>query len=44
VPLLVGNYPVIQGLVIVSAVFVVLCNGIADILLAALDPRVRASA
>ena len=37
----VGNYPVIQGLVIVSAVFVVVCNGIADIVLAALDPRVR---
>jgi peptide/nickel transport system permease protein len=39
----VGNYPVIQGLVIVSAVFVVTCNGIADIVLAALDPRVRHS-
>jgi peptide/nickel transport system permease protein len=37
----VGNYPVIQALVIVSAVFVVLCNGVADVLLAALDPRVR---
>jgi peptide/nickel transport system permease protein len=39
----VGNYPIIQGLVIVSAVFVVVCNGLADIVLAALDPRVRAS-
>jgi peptide/nickel transport system permease protein len=39
----VGNYPIIQGLVIVSAVFVVACNGIADIVLAALDPRVRHS-
>jgi peptide/nickel transport system permease protein len=39
----VGNYPVIQGLVIVSAVFVVVCNGIADVVLAALDPRVRES-
>jgi peptide/nickel transport system permease protein len=39
----VGNYPVIQGLVIVSAVFVVACNGVADIVLAALDPRVRHS-
>jgi peptide/nickel transport system permease protein len=39
----VGNYPVIQGLVIVSAVFVVACNGIADIVLATLDPRVRHS-
>src|SRR4051794_29000258 len=40
----VGNYPIIQGLVIVSAVFVVVCNGVADIVLAALDPRVRESA
>jgi peptide/nickel transport system permease protein len=40
----VGNYAIIQGLVIVSAVFVVACNGVADILLAALDPRVRHSA
>jgi peptide/nickel transport system permease protein len=39
----VGNYPIIQGLVIVSAVFVVACNGIADVVLAALDPRVRHS-
>jgi peptide/nickel transport system permease protein len=39
----VGNYPIIQGLVIVSAVFVVVCNGVADIVLAALDPRVRTS-
>jgi peptide/nickel transport system permease protein len=37
----VGNYPIIQGLVIVSAVFVVVCNGVADVILAALDPRVR---
>jgi peptide/nickel transport system permease protein len=40
----VGNYPIIQGLVIISAVFVVVCNGVADIVLAALDPRVRTSA
>lgn len=39
----VGNYPIIQGLVIVSAIFVVACNGVADIVLAALDPRVRHS-
>jgi peptide/nickel transport system permease protein len=39
----VGNYPIIQGLVIVSAVFVVACNGIADVVLSALDPRVRRS-
>jgi peptide/nickel transport system permease protein len=37
----VGDYPVIQGLVLVSAVFVVVCNGVADVLVAALDPRVR---
>jgi peptide/nickel transport system permease protein len=36
-----GNYPVIQGLVIVTAVFVVICNGLVDIALAAIDPRVR---
>ena len=37
----IGDYPIIQGLVLVSAVFVVLCNGVADVLLAMLDPRVR---
>lgn len=37
-----GNYPIIQGLVIVTAVFVVICNGLVDIALAALDPRIRA--
>jgi peptide/nickel transport system permease protein len=36
-----GNYPIIQGLVIVTAVFVVVVNGLVDIALAALDPRVR---
>jgi ABC-type dipeptide/oligopeptide/nickel transport system permease component len=36
-----GNYAVIQALVIVSAVFVVVCNGVADVLLALLDPRIR---
>jgi peptide/nickel transport system permease protein len=40
----VGNYAIIQALVVVSAVFVVVCNGVADVLLAALDPRVRTSA
>jgi peptide/nickel transport system permease protein len=39
----VGNYAIIQGLVIVSAVFVVVCNGVADVILALLDPRVRTS-
>jgi peptide/nickel transport system permease protein len=36
-----GNYALIQALVIVSAVFVVVCNGVADMLLALLDPRIR---
>jgi peptide/nickel transport system permease protein len=36
-----GDYPVIQGLVLVSAFFVVVCNAVADVLLAMLDPRVR---
>jgi peptide/nickel transport system permease protein len=36
-----GNYPIIQGLVIVTAVFVVIVNGLVDIALAAIDPRVR---
>jgi peptide/nickel transport system permease protein len=36
-----GDYPIIQGLVIVSAVFVVVCNAVADTVLAMLDPRVR---
>jgi peptide/nickel transport system permease protein len=39
-----GNYALIQGLVVVFAVFVVVCNGVADLLLAALDPRIRTSA
>jgi peptide/nickel transport system permease protein len=37
-----GNYPIIQGVVLVTAVFVVIVNGLVDIALAALDPRVRA--
>ena len=36
-----GNYPIIQGLVIVTAVFVVIINGLVDIALAAIDPRIR---
>ena len=38
----VGNYPIIQGMVLVTAVFVVIINGLVDIALAAIDPRVRA--
>jgi peptide/nickel transport system permease protein len=37
----VGNYPVIQGVVIVTAILVVIVNGLVDIVLAALDPRIR---
>jgi peptide/nickel transport system permease protein len=37
----VGNYPLVQGMVIVTAVFVVLVNGVVDIVLAAIDPRIR---
>jgi peptide/nickel transport system permease protein len=39
----VGNYPIIQGIVLVTTVFVVVANGLVDIALAALDPRVRMS-
>jgi peptide/nickel transport system permease protein len=37
-----GNFPVLQGIVIVGAVFVVMANAVVDVTLAALDPRVRA--
>jgi peptide/nickel transport system permease protein len=36
-----GNYPLIQGVVIVTAIFVVIVNGLVDIVLAAIDPRTR---
>ena len=36
-----GDYIMIQGVVIVTAVFVVIVNGLVDIALAAIDPRVR---
>jgi len=36
-----GNFPVLQGIVIVGAVFVVVANALVDVALAALDPRVR---
>ena len=35
------NFPVLQAIVIVGAVFVVVANAIVDVCLAALDPRVR---
>ncbi len=37
-----GNYPMLQGIVIVGAVFVVVANAVVDVTLAALDPRIRA--
>jgi peptide/nickel transport system permease protein len=37
-----ANFPLLMGIVIVGAVFVVVCNALADITLAAIDPRVRA--
>jgi peptide/nickel transport system permease protein len=36
-----GNFPVLQGIVIVGAVFIVVANALADVTLALLDPRVR---
>jgi peptide/nickel transport system permease protein len=36
-----GNYILIQGVVIVTAIVVVVVNGLVDIALAAIDPRVR---
>ena len=38
-----GDFPLLQGIVIVGAVFVVISNAIVDIALAALDPRIRRS-
>jgi peptide/nickel transport system permease protein len=38
-----GNLPVLQGIVIVGAVFVVVANAIADVTLALLDPRLRSA-
>src|SRR3954470_18082608 len=37
-----GNFPVLQGIVIVGSVFVVIANALVDVAVAALDPRVRA--
>ena len=36
-----GDFPLLQGMVLVGAVFVVIGNLAADLLLARLDPRVR---
>ena len=37
------NFPVLMAIVIVGAVFVVVANALVDVMLAALDPRVRTS-
>jgi peptide/nickel transport system permease protein len=37
-----ANFPLLMGIVMVGAVFVVVANALADITLAAIDPRVRA--
>jgi ABC-type dipeptide/oligopeptide/nickel transport system permease component len=37
-----GDFPLLQGMVLVGAVFVVIGNLAADLMLARLDPRVRA--
>lgn len=39
----VRNYPVVTGAVLVTTVFFVVVNALADILIGALDPRVRSS-
>jgi peptide/nickel transport system permease protein len=36
-----ANFPILIALTVVGAVFVVFCNAVADIALAAIDPRVR---
>jgi peptide/nickel transport system permease protein len=36
-----ANFPLLMGIVIIGSVFVVICNALADITLAAIDPRVR---
>ncbi len=41
--IVVRNYPVVTGTVLVTTVFFVLVNVAADILVGALDPRVRSS-
>ncbi len=35
-----GDYPVVQAVVVIFAFFVILCNLIADILAALIDPRI----
>lgn len=38
-----GDFPLLMGLVVVTAVFVVVANGLVDVLLVVLDPRLRAA-
>jgi peptide/nickel transport system permease protein len=41
--ILTRNFPVVTGAVLVTTVFFVLVNLIADLIIGALDPRVRSS-
>ena len=36
-----GDYPVVMAIMFISAVLVILSNLLADVLYAALDPRIR---
>jgi peptide/nickel transport system permease protein len=36
-----SDYPVVQGTVLVAAIFIILANIVVDIVYAFLDPRVR---
>jgi ABC-type dipeptide/oligopeptide/nickel transport system permease component len=36
-----GDFPLLQGMVLVGALFVVFGNLVADLVLARLDPRIR---
>jgi peptide/nickel transport system permease protein len=36
-----SDYPVVMGLLMFSALLVILCNLIADVMVALVDPRIR---
>ncbi|MEA2266688.1 MAG: peptide/nickel transport system permease protein, partial [Solirubrobacteraceae bacterium] len=38
-----SDYPIIQGTVLLAAIFIILANIVVDIVYALLDPRVRYS-
>jgi peptide/nickel transport system permease protein len=35
------DYPVLMGILLISALLVILCNLVADLLYAVLDPRIK---